>query len=75
MFPLASELSFAPVGRQGLHISDIEHGNKVTQTSAHDEEVEDLMGTEVGVPVIEEREFQCVDHTADGVDDASCKQP
>ena len=34
-----------------------EHENKVADASSHDEQVENLMGSEVFVPGVEERQF------------------
>ena len=61
--------------RQILHICDIEHDNEMAEASAHDKQVEDLMGAEILVSGIEERKLQCIDDTADGVNDASGYEP
>ncbi len=47
----------------------------MAEASAHDKQVEDLMGAEILVSGIEERKLQCIDDTADGVDDASGYEP
>ena len=47
------------------------HKDKVTDTSTHHEQVEDLMGAEVTVFLVENRQLQGVDHAAHGVDDAA----
>lgn len=47
----------------------------MAETPAHNEEMEDLMGTEVFVSGVEERQLQRIDHAADGVDDSSGQQP
>ena len=47
----------------------------MTEASAHHEEMEDFMGTEVFVASIEDRQFECIDNATDGIDDASGKQP
>ena len=51
------------------------HYNEVADASAHNEEVEDLVASEVFMFVIENRYFQCINNTADCVDNTSCKQP
>lgn len=51
------------------------HKYEVTNASAHDKQVKDFMGTEVLVPVIENWQLQCIDNTADGVDDTACQEP
>lgn len=51
------------------------HHNEVADASAHDEEVEDLVGAEVFVACIEEGKLQCVDDAAYGVDDAAGQKP
>ena len=47
----------------------------MAEASAHDEEMEDLMGAEIFVFRVEDRQFQRVDHAADGVDDATGEKP
>ena len=51
------------------------HYDKMTNTSSHDEEVKDLVRTKILMSAIENREFQCVNDSADRVDDTSCQQP
>ena len=51
------------------------HKYKVTDASAHDKQMKDFMGTEVLMPVIENRQLQRIDHTADGVDDTASQKP
>ena len=51
------------------------HEDKVAGAAGHAEEVEDLVGAELFMPGIEYRQFQCIDHPADGVDDAAGKEP
>ena len=58
-----------------LHECNIEHCYIVAQASGHDKHVEDFMGSEELVSGIEDRKFQCVNNSADGVDDAACHQP
>ena len=53
---------------RGSHISV--HHHVMAEASAHDEEMEDLVGAEIFMLRVEDRQFQRVDHTADGVDDA-----
>lgn len=43
--------------------------------SAHYEEMEDLVASEVFVPVIKEGQLQGIDHAAHGVDNAACQEP
>ena len=51
------------------------HRHKVACASAHHKQVEDLMGAEIFMLCIENRHFQCIDNTADRIDDASCEKP
>ena len=51
------------------------HRHKVACTSAHHEQMENLMGAEIFMLCIENRHFQCIDNTADRVDNASCEKP
>lgn len=51
------------------------HHDKVAHASAHHEEVEDLVRTEVFMAVIEDWELQCIDDAADRVDDTACQKP
>lgn len=51
------------------------HKNEMTDTAAHDEQMKDLMGTEVTVPAVKNRELQRIDDTARRINDAACKQP
>ena len=56
-------------GYEGIHY-DI-----MAEASGHDEEMEDLVGTEVLVAGVEDRKLQGVDNAAHGIDDASGKEP
>ena len=47
----------------------------MTEASGHDEEMEDLVRTEVLVAGIEDRKLQGVDDAAHGVDDATGQKP
>ncbi len=47
----------------------------MADASAHDEEVEDLVGAKVFVLGIENRKLQRVNDSADGVDDATAQKP
>ena len=47
----------------------------MAEAAAHHEKMEDFVGTEVLMPAVKNRKFQCVDHTADGIDDAAGKEP
>ena len=47
----------------------------MAETSAHDKEMENFMGTEILVSRIENRQFQGVDDAAQGVNDASGQKP
>ena len=58
---------------RGSHISV--HHHVMAEASAHDEEMEDLVRTEVLVAGIEDRKLQGVDDAAHGVDDATGQEP
>ncbi len=47
----------------------------MTGTAAHDKQVEDLMAPKVLMLQIKEWELECVDNTADRIDDAARKKP
>ena len=49
------------------------HHHIVTQTAAHDKQVKDLMGTEIAVSGIKDRQFQGVDDASNCVNDTACK--
>ena len=51
------------------------HHDIMTEASGHDEEMEDLVGTEVLVAGIEDRKLQGVNDTAHSVDDAAGQKP
>ena len=58
---------------RGSHISV--HHHVMAEASAHDEEMEDLVGAEIFMLRVEDRQVQRVDHTADGIDDAAGEKP
>lgn len=47
------------------------HYNKMAGTSQHYEYMEDLMGTEVLMAGVKQRNFQSIDNAADRIDDTS----
>ena len=49
------------------------HHHIVAQTAAHDKQVKDLMGTEIAVSGIKDRQFQGVDDASNCVNDTACK--
>jgi len=51
------------------------HYDKVAEAPAHHEKVKDLMASEIFVAVIEDRKLQCIDDTADGVNNSPGQQP
>ena len=51
------------------------HHNKVAYTSQHNKDMEYFMGTKVFMFRIEDRKLQCVDHTADSVNNTACQKP
>ena len=58
-----------------LHECDIEHDYIMAETSGHNKEMEDLMRAKELMSGIEERKLQCVDHTADSVNNTACQKP
>ena len=58
---------------RGSHISV--HHHVMAEASAHDEEMEDLVGAEIFMLRVEDRQFQRVDDSADGIDNAACQKP
>ena len=51
------------------------HKDKMTNAAAHDKQMENLMGTEIFMSGIEDRQFQCVDDASCRIDDPACQQP
>ena len=51
------------------------HTDKVADASAHHEQMENLMRTEVLVDTVEYRKFQRIDDSANRVENAASKQP
>lgn len=66
--------SFSPKKRKSLQYECI-HYNKVACAASHYEEVEDFMRSKVPVPAVENRQLQCIDDSAYGVDDTARQQP
>ena len=59
-----------------LHERNIEHRlHNGTRLPAMTNTMEDLMRSKELVSGIEDRKFQCVNNSADGVDDTACNQP
>ena len=51
------------------------HGYKVTHTACQYKTVENFMGTEIFMQLVEYRKFAGINDAADGVNDSSGKQP
>ena len=51
------------------------HYNKMAHTSQHHKDMKYFVGAEILMLRIEDRKFQGIDHTADGIDDAAGEQP
>lgn len=51
------------------------HDDEMAGTSEHNENMKDFVGAEVFVAGIKNGNFQSVNNTADGIDDAACQQP
>lgn len=51
------------------------HKDKVADTAAHNEQMENFMGTEIPVSVIEKRQFQGINDAANRIDDTARQQP
>ena len=47
------------------------HHDKVADTSSHYEQVKDFMASEILMLAVENRELQCVDDTANSIDDTT----
>lgn len=54
---------------------ELVHHDIMAETAAHDEQVEDLVGAEVFVPGIENRQFQGINDAAHRIDDAAGQKP
>lgn len=53
----------------------LKHNNVVTEASAHDEQVKDFVRTEMFESGVEQWKLQCVNDTADGVNDSAGQKP
>ena len=51
------------------------HYNKMAHTSQHDKNMKYFVGAEILMLRIEDRKFQGIDHTADGVNDSAGQKP
>ena len=51
------------------------HKDKVTDTSTHHEQMENLMGAKILMSGVKQRQLQRVDNTAHRVNDAARQQP
>lgn len=51
------------------------HHHKVARAPQHDEDMEDFVGAEVFMPLVEQGNFQAVYDAADGIDNPSGQQP
>ena len=51
------------------------HHNKMAYTSAHNEEMENFVGAKVFMFTVENRKFQSIDYTADGIDQSAGEEP
>ena len=47
----------------------------MTEASSHHKQMEDLMGAKVRMSGIEDRQLQCIDDTANGIDNTAGQQP
>lgn len=47
------------------------HKNEMTDTSAHDKQMEYLMGSESRMLCVENRKLQCIDNTPDSINDSA----
>ena len=65
---LISEINF-PLDHVSIH------KDKVADASAHDKQMEHFVGAEGFMLRVEDRKLQCIDHSADGINDTSCQQP
>lgn len=51
------------------------HQYKMADTSTHYKKMKDLMAAEVFMAAVKDRQFQCVDDTANRIDNAACQKP
>lgn len=51
------------------------HTDEMTDASAHDKQMEDLMRTKVLMQRVEDRKFQCINDSTHSVENSSCQQP
>ena len=47
------------------------HYHKMTDTSSHYEQMKDFMASEILMSAVEDRKLQCVDDTANSIDDTT----
>lgn len=48
------------------------HYDEMTDTSTHYKQMEDLVSPEIFMPAVKYWKFQCVNNSANGVDDTTC---
>ena len=51
------------------------HHHIMAEAPAHDKEMENFVRAEIFVAGVKKRQFQRVDDSADGIDDAACQKP
>ena len=48
------------------------HHYKVAQASSHHEQMKNLMASKIFMLTVKNRKFQCIDHSADCINDSAC---
>lgn len=51
------------------------HEDKVAHASAHHKQMENLMGAEIFVSGVKDRELQRIDHASHRIENAACEKP
>lgn len=74
------KLAAAETNKATSHINPLSqyehiHHDEVADTSAQNEQVEDLVTAEILMPAIEDRQFQCVDNAADSIYNTAGQKP
>lgn len=64
-----------PDVRGALGKKECVHYNEMARASAHHEEMEDLMASEILMPAVKNRKLQRIDDAADRINNTSGKKP
>ena len=74
-FPRCFDMKMMSAARL-LHLHLLQHKcihhYKVAQASSHHEQMKNLMASKIFMLAVKNRKFQCIDHSADCINDSAC---